>query len=102
MAKTSSLILLVNSLTKAEKRHFKLSAGLQNGSKNYLDLFDLLEKRGILKADELKKKFKLLHPKSSFEITSKYLYATLMESLLHLKTSEQDETVKMNNALSRV
>jgi hypothetical protein len=102
MARTSSLILLVNSFTKAEKRYFKLSAALQNGNKNYLDLFELLEKKLYRKADQLKQDFKQLHPTSSFEITSKYLYSILMESLLHLKNSEQDETVKMNNALSIV
>lgn len=102
MAKTSSLILLVNSLTKAEKRYFKLSANLQNGDKNYMDLFELLETKLYRKTDELKQDFKQVHPSSSFEITSKYLYAILMESLLHLKNSEQDDVVKMNNALSIV
>lgn len=102
MARTSSLVLLVNSLTKAEKRYFKLSAGLQTGSKNYLDLFDLLEKNSYRKADELKRDFKLQHPTASFEITSKYLYSIIMESLLHLKNNEGDEIIKMNNALSMV
>ncbi len=69
MARTSSLILLINSLTKAEKRYFKLSTNLQNGDKNYLALFELLEKRIYRKTDELKHEFKQLHPKSSFEIT---------------------------------
>ena len=38
------LILLIQSLTKAEKRYFRLYANLQSGEKNYLLLFDLINK----------------------------------------------------------
>jgi len=100
MAKTSSLILLVNSLTKAEKRYFKLYTSLQKGDKNYLDLFDLLGTKLYKKPAELKQEFKKKHPAASYEITSKYLYSILMEALLHLKNSGHDETVRMNNHLS--
>lgn len=100
MARTSSLILLVNSLTKAEKRYFRLYTSLQKGNKNYLDLFEILGSRSFKKAADLKQEFKTIHPTASFEITSKYLYSILMETLLHLKNSQQDETVMMNNYLS--
>ncbi|PSR02422.1 MAG: hypothetical protein BRD50_07295 [Bacteroidetes bacterium SW_11_45_7] len=36
---------LVRSLTKAEKRYFKLYASLQSGNKNYLTLFDAIDKQ---------------------------------------------------------
>lgn len=100
MAKAASLILLVNSLTKAEKRYFKLYTSLQKGDKNYLDLFDLLGTKLYKKSAELKQEFHKNHPTASYEITSKYLYSILMEALLHLKNSEHDETVRMNNHLS--
>ena len=38
------LIQLIQSLTKAEKRYFRLYANLQSGEKNYLFLFDLINK----------------------------------------------------------
>jgi hypothetical protein len=35
---------LIRSLTKAEKRYFKLSTNLQKGNKKYIELFDALDK----------------------------------------------------------
>lgn len=99
MAKTSSLILLINSLTKAEKRYFKLYTSLQEGNKNYLDLYELIEEKLYKKKTEIKEEFKNRHPDASYEITSTYLYTVLMDSLLHLN-SKQDESTQMYNALS--
>ena len=42
--KLNSLIVLINSLSKAEKRYFRLLSNLQSGEKIYLFLFDLIEK----------------------------------------------------------
>ena len=41
MNNTYILLMLVNTLTKAEKRYFHLCANLQNGDKVYLTLFNL-------------------------------------------------------------
>ncbi len=43
MSKKGSLESLIKSLTKAEKRYFRMFAGLQSGHKNYLKLFNCLE-----------------------------------------------------------
>ena len=56
MAKFDELVLLVNSLSKAEKRYFKLFSSIQEGDKNYLTVFSLIEK-GKLDRDQLKEEF---------------------------------------------
>ena len=45
MNKAISLLVLIHSMTKAEKRYFKLYSNLQEGDKVYLTLFALMEDR---------------------------------------------------------
>ncbi len=92
MAKTSSLILLVNSLSKGEKRYFKLYTALQEGSKDYLYLFLVLQKGGS--AEEIKKAFLQKKPTASYEATCKYLYKVITDCLLQLRT-EQGKSTKL-------
>jgi hypothetical protein len=43
MDKTNTLILLVRSLSKGERRYFRLYSTLQEGGKDYMDLFEIIE-----------------------------------------------------------
>jgi hypothetical protein len=86
MAKLATLTLLVNALNKAEKRYFKLYTNLQQGTKDYLILFDLLEQR--LTSDAIKTEFIKIKPGTSIEATSKYLYQVITDCLLHLRLDE--------------
>jgi hypothetical protein len=45
-----ALIRLVKSLSKSEKRHFRISTRKQSGSKEYLDLFDLIDRNRFLQS----------------------------------------------------
>jgi len=58
MKPTHDLYDLVHSLTKSEKRFFKLQSSLQAGEKNYVRLFDLLEKMDHYNEDVVKETFK--------------------------------------------
>jgi hypothetical protein len=98
MAKTSSLVLLVSSLTKAEKRYFKLYSSIQSGSKNYMVLFDIICQ--VSDIPDIKAEFQKKLPGASYEVTSKYLYELLMDALVYLKSKDNDETIKMNQTLS--
>jgi|GEM_PF-127143 len=102
MAKTSSLISLVYSLTKSEKRYFSLFTNLQKGDKNYLKLLTLIETLPQCSPASLKKEFCSLYPGASFEIAGKHLYNILMESLLHLKNAEDDPIIKMNTSVCAI
>jgi hypothetical protein len=87
-----SLTILVNSLTKGEKRHFKLSSTLQQGEKDYLRLFNYIENgtpSELIKSEFLKDK-----PNAAFEVACSYLYKSILETIYHLKT-EKDLTTKL-------
>ena len=93
MAKTSSLVTLIHSLSKGEKRYFKLCSSLQKGAKDYLFLFSLLEKGGD--ADAIRKMFAQGKPAASYEATCKYLFKVMMDCLLKLHTDRRKSAVLM-------
>jgi hypothetical protein len=86
-----ALIQLVNSLSKSEKRHFKLSTKKQAGSKEYLDLFDLVEQENYLDITGLENEFKAKHPESSFDNTVRYLIKVLSDCLIQAKVKDDPE-----------
>ena len=57
MKPSAELFDLVKSLSKSEKRFFKLSSSLQTGEKNYLQIFDAIEKQSSYDEAALKKQF---------------------------------------------
>ena len=57
MKPSAELFDLVKSLSKSEKRFFKLSSSLQTGEKNYLQIFDAIEKQPNYDEAALKKQF---------------------------------------------
>ena len=71
MGKTTSLMVLVKSLTKAEKRHFRLYSNLKSGEKVYLHLFDLIEHD--TSRDALHAQFCRKYDERSFDIAVKHL-----------------------------
>lgn len=58
MKPSNELFNLIKSLTKSEKRFFKLNSSLQAGDKNYLKIFDYIERQPRYDEDELKDAFK--------------------------------------------
>lgn len=58
MKPSNELFDLIKSLTKSEKRFFKLQSSLQSGDKNYVRLFDLVDKMEEYDEEVVKKTFK--------------------------------------------
>ncbi len=60
--KKDDLVLLIDSLTKAEKRHFRLLVQRNHATEDrlFLQLFDHLDKRGSLEEAEVLKKYRPL------------------------------------------
>jgi hypothetical protein len=85
-----AMLKLINSLSKEEKRKFKLSTKKQGGTKDYLDLFHLIDKENSTDENVLKAKFKKLHPTSSLENTSRYLFKIVLDSLIQTKIKEDN------------
>lgn len=57
MKPSNELHDLIKSLTKSEKRFFKLHSALQSGDKNYLRLFDSIDKQKAYDEEAIKKQF---------------------------------------------
>jgi len=68
--------LLIEKMTSAEKRLFKLHASVYEGSKKYLDLFEAIELQKEYDESSLKRKFK-----GNFPVLKKYLFDRLIDSL---------------------
>jgi tetratricopeptide (TPR) repeat protein len=57
MKPSTELHDLIRSLSKSEKRFFKLHSSLQSGDKNYLRIFDSIDKQKVYDEEALKKQF---------------------------------------------
>jgi len=57
MKPSTELHDLIKSLSKSEKRFFKLHSSLQSGDKNYLRIFDAIDKQKVYDEETLKKVF---------------------------------------------
>lgn len=75
-------IHLVKSLSGPEKRYFKLHTRQQNGNKDYLDLFAIIDKTASGDAAAVKQKFKRAHPAASLNNTARYLVNVLTDCLI--------------------
>lgn len=75
------LVTLIHSLSKSEKRYFKLNAGLQKGEKNYLVLLDAILKQPVYDEAKLLKKFKGQAFIKNFGVAKSDLYKLLLKSL---------------------
>jgi hypothetical protein len=85
--KTDDLVQLIRSLTRAEKRHFRLFVKRNQTSEDilFLQLFDFLEKRGEYEEDVILKKIPEVK-KSQLSNLKAHLYKQLLTSLRLLST----------------
>lgn len=92
---------LVKSLSKSEKRHFKIHSKKQDGDLIYLDLFDLIDSEDIHEISTLKALFKKKYPKANLDNTSRYLTDLILDCLIQSKIKE-DHTFQLIYGLLRV
>lgn len=97
MNKAISLLVLIHSMTKAEKRYFKLYSNLQEGDKVYLTLFALMEECSSV--EEVTRRFGVDAGESSFDIAVKHLYKVVVDCLLHLR-SRYDIQARISNRMA--
>lgn len=84
MKKNDSVFQLIKSLTRGEKRNFRMLAQLTSGDKKYLQLFDVMD--GIDEYDEAKilKKFrKDASFEKQFAYNKNYLYNSILNALAY-------------------
>lgn len=81
MNKTDDLFELIKSMSKAEKRHFKLSAGSFGSQQNYLRLYNALENQESYNEKNIKSLFKGETFIKQLHVTKNYLYNLILKSL---------------------
>lgn len=81
MTKRDNLSSLIKSLSKSEKRHFKLFVSRQRGSKNYLKLFDMINAQKYYSEELIKKRFSNEPFINQIHVTKNYLYKLILKSL---------------------
>jgi hypothetical protein len=72
---------LIKSLTKTEKRYFKLYTQFQKGDKTYLKLFQILDQQKTSSEKNITEKFFAKHESANFPAVKKYLFDQLIASL---------------------
>lgn len=97
MLKSESLIQLINSLTKQEKKEFSIYIS-NKPEKDYIFLFRLIDDKHISNPEELKRCFLEARPDSSFNAVVTYLFDLLIEILTDLR-AEQDSYYLLFNEL---
>ena len=89
MAKSDALFILIKSLTKSEKRYFKVTTGFHGGQQNYLKLFEALDRMKTYSEERLRAHFKGEAWLKQLHVAKNYLYNLILKSLrgYHLKES---------------
>ncbi len=98
MNSTYTLLILVNSLTKAEKRYFQLYSNLQNGDKVYISLFNMIN--SYTSVEDLYSYFYKTQDGRNFDAAVKHLYRTILDCLVKLR-EKQDVQTKTFNYISK-
>ncbi|MDQ3291862.1 MAG: hypothetical protein M3Q05_11300, partial [Bacteroidota bacterium] len=97
MSSFTALQALVHSLSKAEKRYFKLFCDLQTGNKIYFTLYQLLDKKDF-SPEEIMRIMSEKYPEAVIETARKHLYRMLMKSL---RSFESDKAIE-NRLMQRI
>lgn len=81
MKPSTELFDLIKSLTKSEKRFFKLSSSLQSGDKNYVKIFDTIDAQNEYSEDAIKEEYKNETFIQHFPSEKNHLYKLILKSL---------------------
>ncbi|MDX1350464.1 MAG: hypothetical protein R3279_09465 [Putridiphycobacter sp.] len=101
MKPSNELFNLIESLTKSEKRFFKLNSTLQSGEKNYIKIFDFIEKQKKYDEDELKEHFKGEVFVDHLPSEKNHLYKLILKSLRAFY-SEQNVSAQLKQEIKNV
>lgn len=81
MVKKGNLFLLIKSLSKSEKRYFRIYAEMSGRDVNYLQLFDVIDGQKEYDESEIRKKLKGKRFLSQLHVTKIYLTELILKAL---------------------
>lgn len=89
MKKIDSLILLINALSKSEKKALYQQAGENPTEKAYMKIFDIIDKKNITDIESIKKNYTKYYPIKSFIPEANYLYQHILSTLASLSIKKK-------------
>lgn len=100
MSPSSNLFYLIKSLSANEKRYFKMYCSLQSGDKNYLRLFEAIDKIDEYDEESIKELFKKEKFVRQLTFTKNYLYNLIFKSLYSYYSKHSIES-RLNDLIFR-
>lgn len=91
MARTDNLYELIKSLTKGEKRNFKLLTQITSSNKKYVKLFDIIDKQEVYDEKKVRARFKGDAFVKQLAVQKNYLYNLILKSLSHYYKKDDGE-----------
>lgn len=98
MSKLSSLIVLVNSLSKSERKKISSQQSLSGDDTDYIFLYRLINKYPLNSQDKIKEEYLKQCPNSVLNTSVNYLFDTLLSTLAQARTN-QDSFFRLYNLL---
>ncbi|HCQ30102.1 MAG TPA: hypothetical protein DIU39_07440, partial [Flavobacteriales bacterium] len=95
------LFELIHSLTKSEKRYFKIFATMHGDNNNYVELFDAIHLQKKYDEEALKKQFQDRDFTRQFSVAKNYLLNLILKSLRNFHHKAK-VSVEINDLLSEV
>lgn len=89
MNNTERAIIIIASMSKSEKRSFKLYCNTQEGEKIYLQLFDIIDKFSTENYSKIESQFIEISQTRNIEIAADYLYKTLLNFLVSKRSEKR-------------
>lgn len=99
MSKLNSLIILVKSLSKSEKKALTLSATSQTKKSLYLTLFNIIDKDKYASEDSITQTFYKKYPDSSLSANIQYLFDLILQVAVDLNVKKNNEYELYNSYL---
>lgn len=92
MKRPDALFQLIKSLTRGEKRNFRILAQLTSGDKKYVQLFDVIDLMEEYDEAKVLKKFKKDPSfEKQFAYNKNYLYNTILNALTYFRKANDSE-----------
>lgn len=98
MAKILSLVQLISSLSKAERKKISSVMDIQNNESDYACLYKIIEKDPYADPEDIKFNFRSQRPKAAFNTAINYLFDSLLTVLSGLRI-KHDSFFTMNYLL---
>lgn len=99
MTKLNSLILLVKSLSKSEKKVLRLYSSQTEDKKLYMILFDIIDKERYASIDSITEIFHKRYPKVSLTANVVYLFNLILDTIVYLNVKKYREYELYNSYL---